>query len=447
MTDAPAVDPITDVIAKVAGPQSSRTSYRIATLSFAIASAITLVLQVQAENWPQFRGPNTQGVTIETRLPLHWTATENVAWKTELPGNAWSSPIIWGDHVFLTTATENGESCRVLSLDARTGEVQWDREVSRQVPRRKEDRNSYATPTPATDGERVYACFGDGTFVALTLAGERVWENRDYKFYSQHGLGTSPILHQGLLIMARDGSSDGEDKKIGWQKPWEQSYVVALDTRTGREKWKGMRGLSRISHGTPAIWEGAGGRAQVVSEAGDVLQGFDALTGERIWSSQVLGEGKVPSMVLGGGLGFTSGGWGGKDSIKAFRLGGNGDLKESNLVWEQRKGIPKVPTMLYLRPYLFAVTDGGMATCLKADSGEIVWQERVGENFSASPVATASELFFLSDNGDMTVVAAAPEFKILAKNQLGEKLQSTPALARGHIFIRTEKSLFCIGPK
>jgi outer membrane protein assembly factor BamB len=405
---------------------------------------------VKADNWPQFRGQNTQGHSAETGLPLKWSASENIAWKTELPGEAWSSPIVWGNHVFATTATEAGTSCRVIALHRETGAMLWNQEVFKQTTRRKEARNSYATPTPATDGRRVYVCFGDGSFAALDFDGRLVWTNREYPFYGQHGLGTALLLHDGLLIMARDGSSDGEDKKIGWQTPWDKSYVVALDASSGKERWRAGRGLSRISHGTPAIWKAPDGRTQVVSEAGDVLQGFDAKTGARLWSSEVIGEGKVPSVVLGDGLVFTSGGWGGKESIKAFRLGSPGDagdLKESNLVWEQRKGMPKVPSMIYVKPYLFAITDGGVATCMKAETGELVWQQRVGGNFSASPVAAEGRIYFVGDNGETTIIKAAPEFTVLAKNPLGESVQASPAISQGQLFIRTERHLFAIGRK
>jgi outer membrane protein assembly factor BamB len=405
---------------------------------------------VKADNWPQFRGRNTQGHSAETGLPLKWSASENIAWKTELPGEAWSSPIVWANHVFVTTATEAGTSCRVIALHRETGAMLWNQEVFKQTTRRKEARNSYATPTPATDGRHVYVCFGDGSFAALDFDGRLVWTNREYPFYGQHGLGTALLLHDGLLIMARDGSSDGEDKKIGWQTPWDKSYVVALDASTGKERWRAGRGLSRISHGTPAIWKAPDGRTQVVSEAGDVLQGFDAKTGARLWSSEVIGEGKVPSVVLGDGLVFTSGGWGGKESIKAFRLGragDAGDLKESNLVWEQRKGMPKVPSMIYVKPYLFAITDGGVATRMKAETGELLWQQRVGGNFSASPVAAEGRIYFVGDNGETTIIKAAPELTVLAKNPLGESVQASPAISQGQLFIRTERHLFAIGRK
>jgi outer membrane protein assembly factor BamB len=402
------------------------------------------VTAARAENWPQFRGPTGQGHSSETGLPLNWSDTDNVAWSTELPGESWSSPIVWDNQVFVTTATDEGASCRVVALDRRSGEILWNREVFRQQPGHKEGRNTHASPTPATDGQRVYACFGDGSFAALDFAGDVVWTNRDYPFYSQHGLASSLLLYRDLLIMARDGSSDGEDKELGWQRPWDRAYVLALDTRTGQERWKARRGLSRISHGMPVLWE-HGGKKELVSEAGDVVQGFDPENGERLWSSQVIGEGKVPSTVIGEGLVFTAGGWGGRESIKAFRLGGRGELGTDNLVWEQSKGMPKIPSLLHVKPHLFAVTDGGIATCLKAATGEIVWQERLGGNFSASPVAAEDRIYFVSDSGETTVVAASPQFQVLAKNRLGEKVQASPALAHGHIFIRTEKHLFCVG--
>ena len=410
----------------------------LCTLAFFLSTAFAF-----PENWPQFRGPTGQSVSGETRLPTKWSATENVAWKSPIPGESWSSPFVWGDRVFVTTATEGGASCRVLAFDRKTGGVLWNKEVFQQVQRRKEGRNTYATPTPATDGERIYACFGDGSFAALNFAGEIIWTNRNYPFYSQHGLATSPIVYHGLLIMARDGSNEGEDKGLGWEKPWDRAFIVALDIQTGKERWKGLRGRSRISHGVPTVWE-HDGKAEIVSEAGDVVQGFDAQTGERLWSNEVIGEGKVPSTVIGEGLVFTAGGWGGKESIKAFRLGGKGDQQETLLVWQQKKGMPKVPSLLYWKPYLFAIADTGLATCFKAATGEIIWQEHLTGNFSASPVFADGRIYFLGDNGETTVIEAGAEFKVLARNPLGEKVQASMAVSQGQLFIRTEKNLFCI---
>ena len=409
--------------------------------------SMLLLTGAHAANWPQFRGPDSRGCSAETGVPLTWSATNNVAWKSPIPGESWSSPIVWQDLVFATTATEDGKSCRVLALERDRGTIRWDVEAFRQSTGHKEGRNTYATPTPATDGERVYACFFDGSFAALDFSGKILWTNRGYPFYSQHGLGSSPILQGDLLIMARDGSNDGEDKGLGWQRPWDRAYVVALDTKTGHERWKTARGLSRISHGVPALWTAPNGRVQIVSEAGDVVQGFDAVMGERLWSSQVVGEGKVPSTVIGGDLVFTAGGWGGRESIKAFRLGGRGELGTNNLVWEQKGFMPKIPSMLHVEGLLFAITEVGMATCLKAETGEVLWKERVPGNFGASPVYAEGRVYFVADNGETTVIQAKPEFKILARNPLGEKVQASPAISQGKIFIRSEKHLFAIGAK
>jgi outer membrane protein assembly factor BamB len=406
---------------------------------------LTLTHAIMAENWPQFRGPTGQGLSAEKDLPISWSATSGILWKVAIPGEGWSSPIVWADRVFITTATDRGTSCRMLALDCGTGKVLWDREVFKQTLQRKEARNSFATPTPATDGRRVYAVFHDGGIAALEIDGATVWSNRDFPFYSQHGLATSPILWQNLLISARDGSSQGEDKSLGWQTPWDQSFLLALDKETGQVRWKGLRGRSRIGHVVPCLWTAPDGRVQVISGAGDVVQGFDAKAGQRIWTSFNKGEGVVPSSVVGDGLVFTACGYSGRESIKAFRLGGEGDLKETNLVWEQRQGMPKVPSLLYIKPYLYSITDNGMATCLKGDTGEIVWQERLGGAFSASPVYADGRIYFLSDGGETTVVAAGPQCKSVAKNPLKEKCQASMAVSRGRLFIRTEKNLFCIG--
>ena len=222
---------------------------------------------------------------------------------------------------------------------------------------------------------------------------------------------------------------------------------AAAKKRTGKEHWKARRGLSRISHCAPTIWSAPDGQVEVVSEAGDVVQGFDIRTGGRLWSSQVIGEGKVPSTVSGGGLVFTAGGWSGRESIKAFKLGGHGDLGTNNLVWEQKGIMPKVPSMLYLDGRLFAVTDGGTATCMKADTGEILWKERLEGTFSASPVAAEGRVYFVNDNGDTTVIEAGPAFRVLARNPIGEKAQASLAVSQGQIFIRTVRHLFAIGGK
>lgn len=415
-------------------------------LPFLLCSLVVFLSSPSAlsENWPQFRGPNGQGHSSETDLPTRWSRDENIAWFAPVPGDAWSSPIVWGNHVFVTTATEGGASCRVIAIDRLDGSILWDREVFRQETLRKERRNTYATPTPTTDGSRVYATFAAGGIAALSFSGEILWTNMDYPFYSQHGLGASPIVHDGRLILCHDGSSRGPDTKVGWQTPWDQSFVFALDTETGDQVWKTGRGLSRISHGSPAIWEPKSGAAQIVSEAGDVIQGFDSASGRLIWSAEVRGEGKVPSVTLGDSMVYTAGGWDGKETIKGFTLGGEGQLGETNLVWEQRKNMPKVPSMLLLDSGLFAVTDGGIAALMDEDTGELIYQERVGAACAASPLAADGRIYLVSDRGETVILSAGPTFDIIARNPLEESVQATPAISQGSLFIRTENGVYRI---
>ncbi|MBM3494040.1 MAG: hypothetical protein FJX72_06935 [Armatimonadetes bacterium] len=410
-----------------------------------LACTTALVAPARAENWPQFRGPTGQGVSSERGLPTQWSATEGVRWKSPVPGSGYSSPIVWGKRVFLTTTTDSGGSCRVLCYDADSGKLHWDREVFRQDPGQRHSRNSYATPTPATDGRRVYAVFWDGSVAAVNMDGTAAWTNRDHPHHSEHGLSSSPILVGDLLVMARDGSSKGTDRTVGWQTPWDQAALLALDKNTGKVRWIGRRGMSRIAHAVPVLWKDDKGAAQIVSVAGDVVQGFDPKTGERLWSSKNTCEGLVPSPAIGGGMVFAASGFGGAEATRAYRLGGSGDLGDTNLAWSQQRGTPKVPSLLYAAPYVYTVSDTSLAVCLEAATGKIVWEQRLGGGFSASPVYADSKVYFLSDQGDTTVVAVGPTFKQVAKNSLSERCQASPAISGGRIYIRSEGSLFCIG--
>ena len=407
----------------------------------------------RAENWPQFRGPTGQGVSSETGLPLHWGAESNVVWKTAMTGEGWSSPIVWRDRVFLTTAKESGTKCHVVCVDRKSGKVLWDKEVFEQVPLRKEGKNSYATPTPVTDGERVYAVFGDGSVAALGFEGDVLWTNRDVKFYSRHGLGASPIVYEGLLIMPYDGSNrigapgqwpnNSPEEKLGWQIPWDKGFVAALDVKTGKRAWTGKRGTSRIAHASPVVLKEKG-RTEIVSIAGDAIQGFNPKNGELIWTAYAQGEGLVPSPVIGDGMIFTSSGFE-KTTLRGVRTGGKGDVTGTHIAWEQRKGVPTQPSLIYHKGHVYGITDGGIASCFKGDTGTIVWQERIGGNHSASPVLADGKIYFLSEAGETTVIAAAPSFQIVAKSALGEKCQASIAISQGNLFIRSEKNLYRIG--
>ena len=432
---------------------------RITTLSLIVIAVLCLSCSslrtesASSNNWPRFRGPNVPGHSAETGLPVNWNANSNIAWKTAIPGDGWSSPIVWDGKVFVTSATDNGTKCRVLCVDAQSGKILWDKHVFDQQPRRKEAKKSYATPTPVTDGENAFAVFGDGSVVALTMSGDIAWTNREVAFYSRHGLGASPMLHNGLLIMPYDGSAQvsaagnypqvSDTERTGWQIPWDKSFIAALDTKTGRRVWTGKRGMSRIAHVTPFVAT-VDGKEQIISGAGDRLQGFDPKTGDLVWSIYAQGEGVSPSPVLGDGMVFASSGFE-KSTLRGVKLSGaKSDVTESHIVWEQKKGVPTQPSPVFVKPHLYAITDGGIASCYDPNNGEIIWQERIGGNFSASPVFADGKIHFLSEAGETTVIEAGPQFKILAKNPLGEKCQASMAVSGGRLFIRSDKNLFCI---
>ena len=249
-------------------------------LSATIASlAAASSLPALAENWPQFRGAMGQGISRETGVPVKWSETEKIAWKTPIPYAGWSSPIVFGARVFVSGTSADGVSCHVVCLDRLTGKIMWDREVFKQTPGVCDGRNSHATSTPVTDGERVYAFFSSTSAAAVTFDGKVAWTNRDIKFHAIYGLASSPIQYKDLLIMNFDGTDPETDD--GHTRAWDKSYVLALDKATGKEKWKAMRGMSRVAYSTPIVVD-SGGSPQLISCAGDIVQALNPLTGGKI---------------------------------------------------------------------------------------------------------------------------------------------------------------------
>jgi outer membrane protein assembly factor BamB len=397
----------------------------------------------KGEDWPCFRGPSHQGISQEKGTPTQWSATSNIRWKTPIPGLGWSSPIILGDRVFVTTALDDGVSLHLLCLDRPSGKVVWDGEITRQRAGHKQTYNSYATPTPATDGQRVYVPACDGRILAVSLAGEVQWINTDFDYYSEHGLAVSPVLYDDMVIVAFDWSNPPPRTKLGWQVPWEKAVILAVDANTGRTRWRGSRGSSRIAHVTPQVARVAG-RDQLISGAGDVIQGHDLDTGVLLWTVDSPGEGVVPSIVIGEGLAFTASGFG-QSRICAVRLGGHGNVTQTHTVWESREDVPKMSSLLYVSSRLYLATETGVAKCLEAATGKVLWRQRLGGKFSASPVWADGNVYFLAENGRMTVVRDGPAFQLVARNELGEKCCASPALSQGNLFLRTEDALYCIG--
>lgn len=424
---------------------------RFAFLTVA-ATLVGTSLLSHAENWPQFRGPGAQNHSTETGLPVRWDK-DSVAWKCEVLGESWSSPIVWEDQVFLTTSRNEGKDCHVIAVDAKSGKTQWDVKVFEQEVLRKEGKNSYATPTPCTDGKRVYAFFNDGSLAAVNLDGSIAWTNREVKFYSRHGLGASPLLYHGKIIMPFDGSQRVDsaskwpdipaDEKIGWQTPWDKAEVVAFDTETGKRVWTGRRGMSRIAHISPVAITHEG-RKEIVSPSGDVIQGFHPDTGARLWSVNSEGEGVAPSSAFGDGLIFAVSGYP-ERRIRAVKMGATGEASDTHIVWAEKKGVPTLSSLLYVSPHLYAVTDGGVVTCYEGKTGKSVYRERLEGTYSASPFLADGKIYFTSEMGLTTVVKAGAKWEVLASNDLSEKSQTSLAASNGRLYLRTEKHLYAIG--
>lgn len=407
--------------------------------------SVLITVPCSAENWPGFRGPTCQGISSESNLPLTWSLSENLAWRVDVPGIGWSSPVVWQERVFLTSATPDETSCHVICIDAAHGKVLWDQEVFRQEPPRKLAENSHATPTPVTDGSLVYAAFNGGRIVAVDFGGNVRWSWQDSQFVSKHGLAASPILYRDLLIMPFDGNGPADVDNIGFRIAWDGAFVVALNKHSGQETWRAARGLSRQAHVTPLVID-VSGRAQLISGAGDVVQGFEPDSGQQIWTVRSLGEGVVPSIVFGNGLVFTSSGYG-APAIRAIRPDGQGEVTATHIAWESRDNVPLIPSFVYADGLLFCVKESGVATCVDASTGEVLWQQRLGGRHGASPVLAEGRLYCLAEDGTATVIEAGREFRQLAKNTLEARCQASPAISGGRIFIRSERNLFCIGPQ
>ncbi len=415
-------------------------------LFFSLTMTGIISTLANGEEWGRFRGPTGQGVSTETNLPIAWSSSDNIAWKTPIPGEGWSSPIVWGDRVFVTTTTEEGKSCHVICVDRKSGVILWDQEVFQQEIRPKRKDNSYATPTPVTDGEYVFAVFGSGGIAGLTVDGTLKWKNQEVSFFSKHGLSASPILHGDSLIMPFDGSSDGEDDLLGFKKGWDGATILCFEKTSGKVKWQAKRGLSRLAHVTPMIID-VNGASQLVSAAGDVVQGHRIENGELVWTIRSQGEGVTPSIVKGKDYVYTCSGFE-KPTIRAVRLGGSGDVTQTHIAWEQTEGVPSIASLLYIEPYLYSVTDAGVLSCFEASTGRAVWKKRVQGKHTSSPIYADGRIYLLSElEGESILIQPGPEYKELGRNRLDEVCKGTMAISRGNLFIRSANHLFCIGPR
>jgi outer membrane protein assembly factor BamB len=395
----------------------------------------------RAEDWPEFRGPGKQGHSSETGLPTTWSETENVRWKSPVPGNGWSSPIVVADRIYLTTAVPTDEtaeksdlSLRTLCYNATTGEQIWNTEVFLEVAATApgiHQKNSHASPTPILEGDRLYVHFGHEGTACLDLDGNIIWSTNELRYPPVHGGGPSPVIWRDRLILTCDGG--------------EGAFVAAISKDKGELLWKHERGIpapKTFSFCTPLIINVAG-QDQVIVPGANVVSALDPETGVPIWSYTYEGYSVVPRPLFAHGLIYISTGYD-VPKILAIRPDGTGDVTATHLAWEFDKNAPNTPSMLVIGNELYMVSDNGVASCLDALTGERHWQKRLGGNFSSSLLFADGKIYLPDESGKTTVIAPGTEYEELAANTLNERLLASFATAPGALFIRTEGNLYRI---
>jgi outer membrane protein assembly factor BamB len=398
--------------------------------------ALLVVSRVVASaQWPEFRGPLAQGHSAEKGLPVEWNERKNIVWKVPVAGLGWSTPVIANGRVWLTTAVEErGISLRAIAFDVETGKEVVNVEVFK-IPADRRDinpKNSWASPSPVIDGDRIYVHFGaDGT-AALSAAGEIIWKNR-FEYQSQHGAGGSPIVYGDLLIFSCDGS--------------DVAFVIALDKHTGKTKWKTNRGYPADQAYTTPIVIRAGEQDQLISVGAFRVRAYDPLTGKEIWRVRYdEGFSNVPRPVFGHGLVFVTTGFQ-QPELLAIRPDGKGDVTKTHVAWSLKRGAPLTPSPIIVGDELYIVNDGGIASCIDARTGNVIWQSRLGGTYSASPVYADGRLYFPAEQGVTTVIAPGKEARRLATNRLDGGLLASMAVAGGSFFLRTDTALYRISER
>jgi outer membrane protein assembly factor BamB len=397
----------------------------------AVALAAVMSLAVFAEDWPEFRGPTGQGHSTERGLPVEWSETRNVVWKVPVPGRGWSSPVVANGRVWLTTATDaGGGSLRLLSYDVATGRVVTDTEVFKVRGSRSPNvKNSRASPTPIVDDDRVYVHFGaDGT-AAVTTEGKVAW-TVVLAYESQHGNGGSPVVYHDLLIVNCDGG--------------DEAFVVALETTTGRVRWRTPRRQPFDQSYTTPLVINVAGADQLISVGAYRAAAYEPRTGREIWRvSYGSGFSNVPRPVFGHGLVYIATGFQ-QPTLVAVRADGTGDVTGSHVAWTMTRQAPYTPSPLLVGDELYVVSDIGILSCLDARTGTVRWIQRLGGNYSASPIVADGRVYFLSEEGTATVLAPGQEFRVLARNTLDGSTLASMAVSNGSLFIRSDKHLYRI---
>jgi outer membrane protein assembly factor BamB len=431
------------------------------------ALCVMAIASLAAADWPHWRGPGANGVAADAALPTRWSAAENVAWQTALAGVGVSTPIVSGHRVFVTSqigagvsrqgprlvqggdAAAQGEralgAARTAASPDKTifvveafsradGKRLWERQIAAEGELTTvHDKHNLSTPSPVTDGAAVYALFGTGQIMALNSDGRVIWQRhlgREISpFDVQWGHSSSPVIYGDSLILLCDHPS--------------ASYLLALDKKTGKERWKADRGKGRSSYSTPLVIEGAFG-VELIVNSSERLDAYDPRTGQLLWYTGDANRFPVPSAVFHDGIVYTSRGYR-SGPYMAIRPGGRGDVTGTHVLWNVPTGAPYVSSILFYDGVIYMANDVGVLTAIDAAKGTRLWQERVDGVFSASPVAGAGHVYFVSENGDTVVVQAGRAPRIVARNSIGGRTIASPAISDGRIFIRTDDHLFAIG--
>ena len=382
--------------------------------------------------WPRWRGPSGQGVVEGTGYPDRWSDAENVLWKVAVPGRGHSSPIVWEDRIFLTTARNRGRRVSILSFRRSDGRLLWQTDAPNGAAERTHGKNSPASATVTTDGERVYASFGSRGLLAVDFDGNIVWHRDLGRIDNYHGPAGSPLLYRDSVIIYQDQNGG--------------AFVIALDARTGETRWRTPR-AARVGWGTP-IAISVGDHDELIVSSQRFVQSYDPSTGEELWRCEGMLREVIPTPAVGHGLVYCASGRAGP--TLAIRPGGRGEVTRTHVEWSITRGSPFVPSPTVYGDYLYQINDmSSIITCLNARTGETVWQERLGrprrEGISASPIVVDDKLFVTNDEGQTFVLKTGPEFEILHVNDIGAPTLASPALVDGIWYIRTADSLFAIG--
>lgn len=418
---------------------------------FSVIAFLFAATLFAGEDWPQFRGPDGQGHSDSKGLPTRWSETENVRWKTPIHGRAWSSPVVMGNQIWLTTATEDGKELYAVCVNRETGKIEKDLNLFHvDNPQFAHKFNSYGSPTPVIEPGRVYVTFGSpGTACLDTQTGKKIWERRDFVCNHFRGAGSSPIIYGDLLIMNFDGS--------------DFQFVVALDKKTGKTRWRTERlvdykdltpdgkvqaeGDFRKAFSTPHVAT-FNGHAMLISLGAKAFYAYEPLTGKEIWRIEERSNHSAATRpVVGLGMVFFPTGFS-KGQLFAVNPIGAGDITNDHIVWKMTKGVANKPSLLLVGEDLYMINDGGIAFCIDARTGKEIWSQRVnggkGGNFSASPVYADGHIYFCSEEGITTVIDAGKEYKEIAVNTLGDGFMASPAVTDHSLILRTKSALYRI---